>query len=118
MLAKRSYVRSFERLGETEKYHWYTKELRKQLSISFKVHVECEPCHECFDINVWKHYPLITDTTDLKTAKIYEIEANTPFDHDFPSEFFYQLLDRKQALFKFWEVLSQKYRIISIEDTL
>ena len=113
---KRKYTKSFEYLGETDKYKWYTDEMRETLSISFNVHVECECCHEIFDINIWKHYPLITDDIDVKTAAIYEIGADTSYDHNFRDEFFYKLLNQKQALFKFWEVLHTQYRIINVED--
>ena len=114
--AKRKYMRSFDKLGETDKYNWYTDEMRETLSISFSVQVECKCCHEFFDINIWKHYPLITDDTDIKTAAIYEIGADTSYDHNFRDEFFYKLLNRKQALFKFWEILHTQYRIINVED--
>lgn len=116
--AKRQYTRSFKKLGETERYSWYTSELRKKLSVSFRVHVQCKSCHEYFDIHIWKHYPLITPHTDLKTAAIYEIGADTDSNHGFSSDFFYRLLDRKQILYKFWEILIQKYRIISVENIL
>ena len=114
--AKIKYTKSFEYLGETEKYCWYIDEMKETLSISFSVHVECKCCHDFFDINIWKHYPLITDDTDVKTAAIYEIGADTSFDHNFHDEFFYKLLNRKQALFKFWKVLHEQYRIISIDN--
>ena len=117
-LYKRNYIKSFERLGETERYYWYTPELKKKLSVSFNVTVKCKICDKYFDFNIWKHYPLISKDTDLKTAEIYEIGVDTEQEHDFPEEFMYKLLDRKQALFKFFDVLFQKYRIISVEDCL
>lgn len=116
-LAKRDYTKSFERVGETEKYHWY-ESLKDRLSISFHIVAQCKNCRESFKINIWKHYPLITNDTDLKTAKIYEIDVVSNYDHGIPDEFIGCLIDRKQTLFKFFDTLIQYFEILKIDDCM
>lgn len=116
-LAKRDYTKSFGRVGETEKYHWYDG-LKDRLSISFHIVAQCKNCLESFKVNIWKHYPLITDDTDLKTAKIYEIDVVSNYDHGIPDGFIGCLIDRKQVLFKFFDILTQYFEIVEIEECL
>jgi len=110
---KRKYRNAINYVGNTEKYWWYDKE---RLSISFKIELTCKTCGSNFFIHVWKHYPFITEKTD--SSKIYEIELDSDFIHNFPDKFLNKFLDRNEIMSELFDLLSSEYIIKNVENCL